>query len=136
MDSHEDRLAALQVPVVWLGPGEAAAAFDRIRVCFDDRRYGLSKTAFTPPVERVDVDAPPEVLRAWLGERVGGGEESVLVAYSRDEVCKVSVGTFVDLWHSHFCPPDDEIAILPPNGGWILCYFHGDQFEFGRGSPA
>lgn len=136
MVEPRDRLTPLGSAVIWLSPPEAAAAFDRIRPCFDASRYGLSKTAFDPPVERVDVDDTAGVVRAWLEVRVGRGPDLILVAYTRDEVCEVPARLFLDHWQSHFCPADDEIAVMPRYGGWILCYFHGDQFEFGRGSPA
>jgi hypothetical protein len=116
------------------GPA-ALAAFRRIRPCWDESRYGLSKTAFAI-VERLDVDVPAAESRAWLEARIGRDPELILVAYSSDEVCEVPARLFLEHWQSHFCPPDDEVAVLPLRGGWVLCYFHGDQFEFARGGPA
>jgi hypothetical protein len=136
METPQARLADLGTAVVWLDPVEAAIVFDRIRPCFDESRYGLSKTSFDPPVERVDVDAPADEVRTWLEARIGRGPELVLVAYTREDVCEVPARLFLSNWASHFCPPDDEIAVLPRYGGWILCYFRGDQFEFGRSDPA
>jgi hypothetical protein len=135
MDSYRERLAGLVPAESWLGEADAVAALCRVRMCFDDLRYGLSKSAFGR-VDRLNVAAPPAESRAWLEERVGRGPEVVRVVYTRDEVCEVPAQVFLDNWQTHFCPPDDEIAVLPPQGGWILCYFHEEQFEFARGGPA
>jgi hypothetical protein len=135
MDSCRDKLAPLEPPVSWLGETDAFAAFRRVWLCFDESRHGLSKSGFDQ-IDRLDVDAPSAVSREWLAERIGRGSELVLVVYMRDEVCEVPVRLFLDHWQTHFCPAGDDIAVLPPQRGWILCYFHEDQFEFVRGGPA
>jgi hypothetical protein len=129
VDWRRAEMVAFGIDVVPLNRSDATAAYDRATQLCSPNRYGLDETKITG-IECLDVKVQEAEVRAWLAERVGEGE--LLVVYSQDHVFRVPVPLFLDSWQDMFGPSRDDVVIVPISGGWVLFYWHEDEFEYAR----
>ena len=135
MSWRRNELAVFGSEITWLPDAEALTAFRRAWDCSSSTRYGLNDEAFSS-IDRLDVNDPGPEAREWLAQRVGGGDDPLLLVFGKDEVCMVRAAFFRDRWQDLFCPSRDDAVVLPEGGGWALFYCHEDEFEFATGGPA
>ena len=134
MGWRRDELSAFGAEVAWLNRAASLTAFRRAQESISKSRYGLNE-AVIAAIERLDVDQPGPEARQWLSERVGIGDDPLLLVFGEDDVCEVRTSFFLDSWQDLFCPSRDDVVILPAECGWVLFYSHEDEFEFVRGGP-
>ena len=110
----------------WLSESDARVVYDRVAPLMSRDHYGL-EAATVRDLQRIPADASaPE----WLSSRVPR-DESLLLIFGSREVCRIPASAFHDHWHDLFCPSRDDVVIISERGGWILFYYHEDEFEFG-----
>jgi hypothetical protein len=126
---RRNELAHFGDQIAWLGPAEAAGAFDRATPLTSKSHYGLDPAAVAG-IERLDVDEPGPEATAWLSRRIGVG--TVLVVFDRQQVCRMDGTFFVRNWQDLLCPSRDDAVILSEDRGVVLFYCHEDEFEFGQ----
>jgi hypothetical protein len=117
--------------VTWLEKADASKFYELAMDCSSRTYYGLNPDFFDPLERLSAIDCGPEV-REWLSERVGSGEESLVLVFGKEDACIVRASFFLDRWQDLICPSRDDVIILPLSGGWKLCYCHEDEFEFSR----
>jgi len=111
----------------WLPESDARAVYDRVAPLLSRDHSGLEATAVRD-LQRVPADA---AAFDWLSSRIPR-DEPLLLVFGAREVCRVPASAFHAHWQDLFCPSRDDVVIISESGGWVLFYYHEDQFEYGQ----
>jgi hypothetical protein len=130
MPWRKQELARFSNALSWLPQEQARPAFERANAGTARDRYGLDECVW-------------EILDHWDVEKIGLSatriklaqhalDEAFLLFFSRDDICRVPRGLFLDEWQNMFGPSRDDVIVMPEAGAWCLFYCHEDEFEAGR----
>jgi len=72
------------------------------------------------------------ITRQWLSERIFNENTKIIVSWDQETCVVVQAEVFCEYWDDFCYEGSDDVTMIPLCGDWVMCYSHGDDFQFGR----
>ena len=71
----------------------------------------------------------------WL-KSLPVSNDAILVSWDPETAVRVAWPLFIFRWDDFCYPSSDDATIVPLDGGWLMSYFHWEEFRWGKTNAA